>query len=328
MKERILEFMKKEGPIVPIDIATHFKMDSIFASAHLSDLSSKKLIKISKLKVGSSPLYYLPEDAEKLEGFVNKLPPKDQASFQLLKEKRVLRDTKLPPLQRVSLRSLKDFATPLEVNFGDHKEIFWKFYSISNEDSHKFIEEIMSAGKSKPEPKTEPKVEAKPEPKAIPKPEPKTEPKVEVKSEPKAEPEPKPETKAPKVEAKPKLTQIPAAPKPVQKEISLQEEIQDPLHEKIKAFFDEKNITIISTELIKKNSEIDYVITLPSNLAYHTFFCKVKDKKRISGADLAGAFVGGELKGLPIILLTNGTMTKGTEEKARTDFKKVAVVPF
>jgi len=304
MKERILEYMKKEGPVVPMDIASHFKLDSIFASAHLSDLSSKKLIKVSKLKVGSSPLYYLPEDVAKLEQFIDKLPEKDRETFLLLKEKKVLRDSKLPPLQRVSLRGLKDFATPLEVNFGDRKEIFWKFYTISNEESHKFIEVIMGV------PKEEKKA---PEPKEVP----------ETVKEPIKETVKEPVKEKP-VTPKGPIPNIAAAP--IQKEI--QQEIVDPLNTKILKFFEEKNITVISSELIKKNSELDYVISVPTNLAHLTYFCKVKDKKRINDADLAGAFVGGEIKGLPIILLTNGTMVKATEEKSKTDFKKVAVVPF
>ncbi len=76
----------------------------------LSELSSKKSLKISALKVGGSPLYYVPGHEEKLLQFIQNLNEKDRRTLELLKDSQVLRDAEQDPLTRVSLRQIKDFA--------------------------------------------------------------------------------------------------------------------------------------------------------------------------------------------------------------------------
>ena len=66
IKEKILKFLRINGPSLPVQISREIKMDSIFASAFLSELLSQNKLKISKMKVGGSPLYYLEESKSKL----------------------------------------------------------------------------------------------------------------------------------------------------------------------------------------------------------------------------------------------------------------------
>ena len=142
-QEDIITFIRNKGPIVPMDLANNMKVESYIASAHLSDLLSKKLIKISNLKMGSSPLYFLPEQKKMLEGFSDYLHQKDKIAFNELKERLVIRDSKILPLLRVSLRNIKDFAVPLEVTYKNKKEIFWKFYSLSNDEASDNIRKLL-----------------------------------------------------------------------------------------------------------------------------------------------------------------------------------------
>ena len=73
----ILDFIRIKGPSLPTQIAKHIGKDSLMASVYLSELASTKKILISWLKVGASPLYYLPGQQNKLQNFSSKLNEKD-----------------------------------------------------------------------------------------------------------------------------------------------------------------------------------------------------------------------------------------------------------
>ena len=65
--EKIVEVINEKGPSLPIQIARKLSMNSLFISAFLSELVNSKRIKVSHLKVGGSPLYFLDGQEEQLE---------------------------------------------------------------------------------------------------------------------------------------------------------------------------------------------------------------------------------------------------------------------
>ena len=88
--EKIISYLKKEGPSLPIKISKELEMSSLFISAFLSELSKQKRIKVTSLKVGGSPLYFVEGQEEKLENFYKYLHPKEAEAFQLLKKHKIL----------------------------------------------------------------------------------------------------------------------------------------------------------------------------------------------------------------------------------------------
>jgi len=75
IKEKILNFLDKNGPSLPVHIAKEIGMDMIFTSAFLSELISHQKIKTSHMKVGISPIYFLPgqeKGLEKYSEYINK----------------------------------------------------------------------------------------------------------------------------------------------------------------------------------------------------------------------------------------------------------------
>ncbi|MEM3092021.1 MAG: hypothetical protein QXX55_01320 [Candidatus Pacearchaeota archaeon] len=130
IKDKIIFFIKTNGPSLPVHIAKYIKSDILFTSAFLSELISEKLIKISNIKIGNSPLYYLAGQEYSLERFSNYLKSKEKEAFNLLKEKKFLKDSALPPAIRVALRSIKDFAIP----FKNNEELFWRYFTIPESD--------------------------------------------------------------------------------------------------------------------------------------------------------------------------------------------------
>jgi len=138
IKEKIISFLRIRGPSLPVHIAKETQMSMLFASAFLSELLSEKKIKLSHMRVGSSPLYLISGQENRLENFSNFLNSKEKESFALLKEKKFLKDSEQEPAIRVALRSIRDFAIP----FKYQDEIYWRFFTIPEEEFLKGIKII------------------------------------------------------------------------------------------------------------------------------------------------------------------------------------------
>lgn len=143
---KIVNFLQRKGPSLPISIAKELGISSLFVSAFLSELVDSKRVKISNLKVGGSPLYFLGGQEKSLENFYNFFHPTEASTFLLLREKKILRDLEQQPAIRVALRAIKDFA----VGFNYKNEIFWKFYNVSDSEINEFLKAFKFIEKPKP----------------------------------------------------------------------------------------------------------------------------------------------------------------------------------
>ncbi len=130
IKERIVSIIQSNGPSLPISIARELGLSSLFASAFLSELLSEKRLKISNLRVGNSPVYFISGQEPKLENFSEHLKSKEKEAFLLLKENKFLKDEVQQPAIRVALRAIKDFAIPFE-NKG---VFFWRYFIVSESE--------------------------------------------------------------------------------------------------------------------------------------------------------------------------------------------------
>jgi hypothetical protein len=122
-KNNIISFLEINGPSLPVRIAKAIEMDPVFASAILSELLNAKQIKMSNLKIGSSQLYFLPGQEQKLGEHTENLKSVENEAYLKLRKEKILEDEKETPTTRVALRSLKDFATP----FKFQEKIMWKY---------------------------------------------------------------------------------------------------------------------------------------------------------------------------------------------------------
>jgi len=59
MKDKIIEFIKENGPSLPVQVVSKIGGDSFIANAYLSELVERKSLLQSSERVGSVPLYYL-----------------------------------------------------------------------------------------------------------------------------------------------------------------------------------------------------------------------------------------------------------------------------
>ncbi|MCD4759938.1 hypothetical protein K8R33_03550 [archaeon] len=159
-RNEALAFVMKNGPVLPSQISTTINTNILFASAILSELVDKKKVKLTYIKRGGSPFYYVSGQEEKLMDLAQFLSGKVKEAYDLISEKIVIRDSEALPWQRVALRDLKDFAVPLTVNHSGKAETFWKWYLTANDDAKVLIKKLL--GDFKSEAKEEPKKVEKP----------------------------------------------------------------------------------------------------------------------------------------------------------------------
>ena len=317
-RNKILEIIKVKGPVLPVQVSKEIGMDILMSSAHLAELTASNLVKISHVKVGGSPVYYLPGQESMLQKFIGSLNDKEKKAYDLLNNSKVLRDREQEPVIRVALRVLRDFAKPLNVTYNNQSEIFWKWYLISDEEASSLIKprlELLN--------KEVPQQEAR-----------KEEPRLEQKKESIEKP-------VQKTIAKQNIQQtIPEKQEKINENITekapaiQKEKIKKPKQDKedeflsqLSKFFEKSSIQVISSEVIRKNAEIDLIVEIPSVVGNLQYYCKAKNKKRVSDSDLSSAYVKGQLRKLPVLFISTGELSTKAESMLTKElnlaFKKI-----
>lgn len=95
---------------------------------------------------------------------------------------------------------------------------------------------------------------------------------------------------------------------------------------KIKRIFNEKQIEIIETQTLRKNSDIEMIIRIPSQVGRLNYFCKIRNKKKSNDKDLSSAYVQGEMKKLPVLYVITGELTKKAEAMLEKEFKMISIL--
>ncbi|MBI2651766.1 hypothetical protein HYX01_04805 [Candidatus Woesearchaeota archaeon] len=286
VNERIISLIKEKGPILPVQAAKEINENILMASARLSELIASKHLKISSLKVGGSPLYYLPGQEEKLQNFVNSLREIEKKAFLLLRQEKLLEDSLQEPAIRVALRNIQDFSVPLQVTYNNKNDIFWKWYLLGNKEAETLINNLLSKKEQRPQEET------------------KTD-ELQLKDTQK--------DKAIKEESK----------KDASKKYAKTADKTQFLREII-SFFNKNNIQTIETIPTKKNFEADFIIELSTPIGNIKYFCKSKNKKIVNDADLSSAAIQAQSKNLPLFFLTNGNLTKQAKEMLNNELKNIA----
>ncbi len=378
-QEKVIEIVRMKGPVIPGQVAKIVGTNILFASAALSELVDSKKLFLTSTKVGSTPVYYAEGQESRLQELYEYLNEKDQKAFDLLKEKRILRDDELEPLMRVAMRNIKDFAVPLQISANSEKILFWKWYMIGNdeaevlirshlgkEDENKKIEqEKAEEEQKKQEEETRKEEEQKKkeaeEKVAKEKKEAELREKKRQEEERRKEEEQKKKEEQRKIEEQKKKEAEEKAAKEKkeaelrekkrqeeerrkqqeqrgsekkqeeenkeQKNISLlKEDTGDEFFNQVIKYFKENSINIVEHKVIRKKSEIDMTVRLPSVVGNLEYYCKAKNKKKVNDGDLSSAFVQGQMKKMPVLFLMTGDLTKKAKELLSTEFSKGLVV--
>ncbi|MBI2208042.1 hypothetical protein HYU50_00950 [Candidatus Woesearchaeota archaeon] len=324
----ILNLVKQKGPILPAQVSKHIKDNILMTSARLSELLSNKKIKISSIKVGGSPLYYVDGQESKLQNYADNLGSKEKEAYNLLKEKKVLRDSALEPAIRVALRIIKDFSIPLQVNYDNRTEVFWKWYLAQNNETQEIIRQILS----KKEEIVQQKIQAETQKKEITKEDAIQKESIAKKYETQSTTQKQDTTeKQDELIQKTAETTAKTGEDTAKKPDIKREQAKKPgqtidknyLLNKTSNFFNRNKINKIDEKEIKKNSEMDFIVELETSIGKAKYFCKSKNRKKVNESDLSTAMMQAQSKGLPLIFVTTGKISKKAKEMLNTDFKNI-----
>jgi hypothetical protein len=253
----------------------------LFSSAFLSELLEDESIKISKMKVGGSPLYFLPSQHPMLENFSRYLPEKEKEALHLLKERKILKDVEQEPAIRIALRSLKDFAAPIVIEQNNAKEVYWR-YVMTNENEAKHlisesIAEILQPARREIQ---------------ISQP-------VVLKHDSHVQVVPGIQKMVPRLDS---FNKEPArTEKPVKAEKIKKEKFSD----EVKAFLEKRNMRILEIDKLDKKE-----VTAKIKLGEKEVLLYAVDKKRVDESDLIKAHKKSQLMGISYFILTRGETTK------------------
>lgn len=287
-RAKILAYVYQEGPVLPVKVSKNVGGSPLFIGAFLSELVSSGQIKLSKAKIGNSPLYYTKGQEEKLQILRDHLGQMHKKAFDLIKEYKVIRETEMEPAERVAISEIHDFAQPLIVEFGGNKERFWKWYLLSEDKAKEIIGSILK-------PKEDIK---KPLEEEIEKPK----EKIEEPPKPKEEEIPEP------IEEENTEEVYEDEPEEIQETLEEEKELCD-FGEEIREYIEEQGLRIEDITPIRKNKELNFIITMPSPVGKLRYLIKARSKKKVNEGDLSIAHAEGSRINLPIIYLSDGELT-------------------
>lgn len=339
IKEKAVEIVRGRGPLLPVQITKELGINIMFASALLSELVDNGTIKISHTKIGGSPVYFVSGQEGKLQALRDKLNDKQQKAFDMLKQSKILRDSEIDPVIRVALRDIKDFAHPLRVTSGSLQEIFWKWYLIPDSEAEPIVKEKMSA-LEKCEQKEKPKAvddelgqieselkKLEEKRKALLPIEQKI--KQEIITETMAETKEEKSVERPKdVKEKPAKSRKSSVKDEIQTRIipsPLQIDESDSFMKTVLDYFKQNNIEATEMKQIRKESDFEGVVKIPSSVGIMNYALRAKNKKKITDSDLSLLFVHSQMKKMPILLITTGGLTKKAQELLNKEFKNITI---
>ena len=289
--KQIINILDKKGPSLPINLSKEIGMSSLFISAFLSELTNEKRIKMSHLKVGGSPLYFLDGQEEQLEQFSKFLHPREAEAFLLLKKKKTLKDSEQDPAIRVALRSIRDFS----IGSKQEDEIYWRYFSVPESEITNSREDTSKSSISSELKRQRSKISGKP---------------LGVLD------------KKPKKSAKSKQETTFNNP------LIIKEKIK-PKKEKPKSEFVQKIINILKNhyQIIEekeyKPKEYNCILQIKSELGPLSFLTQAKDKKSISETDLKKLLSNAQSIPLLALFIYTGKLSKKAEEFAEKYFSVI-----
>lgn len=302
IKERILYFLQKNGPSLPVHMAQAAGMSILFTSAFLSELLSERRVKTSVMRVGNSPLYFLPGQEPQLEKFSNHLKSKEKEAYLILKEKEFLKDSEMEPAIRVALREIKDFALP----FQKDDEVYWRYFTTEESKFHRGKKEekrepenkinIVKTEERNEEPVSEISEEIAKEVKEA----------LDIFDEPKSEERREPE-KIKKEEKSKSSPKKPSQKKTTKKPARKNESARNKFFNRVKEFLANQNTEILDIEEIGTTKITFRVKNIGENEEYLAI---AYNKKRVTDLDIINAHKKAEEMGIGYKILCLGEPLK------------------
>lgn len=131
MKEKILYYIKKNGPSVPTEVNSFLKMNSIIISAVMSELIKEKFLLVSQKRIGSSPLYFIKGQEKQVRNRLRKeLKINERKILEFFEKNKSCLKSNLSPQYRFMIDNLRDFIVPSSIKLNGEEKILYKLAEI------------------------------------------------------------------------------------------------------------------------------------------------------------------------------------------------------
>ncbi len=128
-KDNLLRFVRQNKYTTPTQVASDFETSTMIASAALSELAKENSIKITNLKLSSSPYYYDNNQRESLVELGEKHFSGNELNiFNKLRESQLINNASLTIPEQLAISKISDFAKPLDIKYDSSDLKFWVWY--------------------------------------------------------------------------------------------------------------------------------------------------------------------------------------------------------
>jgi hypothetical protein len=143
-KDNLLRFVKQKKYVIPSDVSSEFETSTMIASAALSELAKDGSVKITHLKLSSSPYYYDKTQKEAIQDLADKhFSGHDLNLYKKLKESQILNSNSLSAAEQLATIKIRDFGIPLEIETNGKTLKFWVWYLRDLDETTKQIKEYL-----------------------------------------------------------------------------------------------------------------------------------------------------------------------------------------
>ncbi len=160
LTQQIVDYVKRRGPSTPIEVAIGTRLNSLVVSAILSDKGIYRHLNRSCMRIGSSHIYFTPEQKSRARVKIFNLLEEDQKrDLKELESKKVILGGEI---DEQKLLEYGDFLSGFTL--GDQKA--WHWFDISGEKALKLLESMVKVSpqvKASPQDKVSPQVKASPQ---------------------------------------------------------------------------------------------------------------------------------------------------------------------
>lgn len=162
-KDNLKRFVREKRYTIPSEVASEFETSTMIASAALSELTKDSGVKVTHLKLSSSPYYYDSNQREALQELAEKhFSSTEKNLYENLKQSQIINEISLTIPQKLSMEKIKDFYEELEISNKGKDMKFFVWYLRDLKETKKQIMDYLkddSPSASQDSPKKEIKKE-------------------------------------------------------------------------------------------------------------------------------------------------------------------------
>ncbi len=307
LKLQILDFIKRKGPSMPVEIAIGTGINSIIVSAILSDMVPRKQLLMSNKRIGSSHIYFMQDQRDRMRVKLFQLLEEGEKKFvEELEKRRVVLSSELPEEE---VGAYRDFL--VEFTFGGDKA--WHWFELTSDNALSELRSKLDAKKKLPE-------EKQPEKQAAPAREELKTPLPEKKEEAKKLPAPeKKEEKKPAQEKKEKLVIKKEKPAPKARAEKPDKNYADT----VKSWVEEAGAKIVGVRDVVPGMEyeIDAQLQTPFGAQQYLVLVLNYPKKKVGIEDVSKAFSRVMQQKAPVVIVSQTGFAKNAENFWKKEYK-------